>query len=381
MKKVIVIGGNHHNTLAVLRSLGERGIKSSLIVHTGDKHPFTTYCKYVERSIILRSYDGIENAMYDLKNNNDKPVVIACSDRVSSYLDQNWDDLSKDFILPGGGKTGIITSLMDKEAMGHLASECGLTIPKSWIAEPSCYNSDLYEYPCVVKPLISIEGSKSDIYVCNSKKELERCMSEIRCSKVQIQYYIDKDFEFQLIGCSLNKGEIVIIPGASVILRQPQNTNTGFLKYIPLCDFQYEEESCRSFLKSTNYSGLFSIEFLRGKDDKDYFMEINFRNDGNSICVTASGMNLPLIWYLYNSGLSYEDELCYDKMKRVLVMPEFDDFHFVRTREIGFAAWIKDVRRTDRFMEFSKKDPMPFLQKLKTLLLIKFGLERYEDFN
>ena len=71
------------------------------------------------------------------------------------------------------------------------------------------------------------------------------------------------------------------------------------------------------------------MEFLRGKDGKDYFMEINFRNDGNSICVTASGMNLPYIWYLYNSGLSYEKELCYETMHGVIVMPEFDDFVIV----------------------------------------------------
>ena len=31
-REVVVIGGNHHNTLSILRSLGEKGIKSLLIV-------------------------------------------------------------------------------------------------------------------------------------------------------------------------------------------------------------------------------------------------------------------------------------------------------------------------------------------------------------
>ena len=32
-REVVVIGGNHHNTLSILRSLGEKGIKSLLIVN------------------------------------------------------------------------------------------------------------------------------------------------------------------------------------------------------------------------------------------------------------------------------------------------------------------------------------------------------------
>ena len=115
------------------------------------------------------------------------------------------------------------------------------------------------------------------------------------------------------------------------------------------------------------------MEFLRGKDGKDYFMEINFRNDGNSICVTASGMNLPYIWYLYNCGDPYTEELCYDKMKEVLIMPEIDDFHNVRTRQISLFHWLNDVRRTDCFMEFSKHDQRPFWAKIKSLIFMRLG--------
>lgn len=381
MPEVIIIGGNHHNTLAILRSLGERGISSNLIVITGDKKPFTTYSKYVKRCVVLQSYDGIKEAMYKIKVGSDKPVVIACSDRVSSYLDENKNDLCPFFLLPGAKIQGRITHLMNKDTMAMLATECGICVPKSWVKETRNAEVDEVEYPCIVKPLASIVGSKSDIFICSNKQELTDCLSKIKSARVQIQKYIEKDFEFQLIGCSLNGGETVIIPGASIILRQPKNTNTGFLKYVPKRDFKFEENLCRSFLKATQYSGLFSMEFLRGKDGKDYFMEINFRNDGNSICVTASGMNLPYIWYLYNCGLPYTEELCYDKMKEVLVMPEFEDFHNVRTRQISIFHWLKDVKRTDRFMEFSKHDQRPFWAKLKTLIFIHLGLEKSVEMN
>ena len=89
-------------------------------------------------------------------------------------------------------------------------------------------------------------------------------------------------------------------------------------------------------------------------------MEINFRNDGNSICVTASGMNLPYIWYLYNSGIPIDKELCFEAMKEVLVMPEFNDIGNAIHRRISWGKWLDDVKRTDRFMEFSKRDQKPF---------------------
>lgn len=379
-RQVIVIGGNHHNTLAILRSLGEKGVHSSLIVLTGDKKPFTTYSKYIKRSIILRSYEGIKDAMYELKEADEKPIVIACSDRVSSYLDLNRDELREHFLLPESDKQGRITELMEKNKMSNLAAECGFQIPYSVVLDTHQYDTSYIEFPCIIKPLSSIEGTKSDIFVCNNEKEFIQKMSLVRCPKVQVQQYIDKDIEYQLIGLSLKGGEEVIIPGASVILRQPENTNTGFLKYIPKCGFNYEENICKDFLKATRYSGLFSLEFLRGKDGKDYFMEINFRNDGNSICVTASGMNLPYIWYLYNCSYPYLDELNYDGMREVFVMPEIEDFHNVMIGKLSLWQWLRDIKKTDRFMEYSKYDQSPFWQKLKTLLMIHLGLEKNNPF-
>lgn len=381
MNEVIVIGGNHHNTLAILRSLGERGVMPSLIVLTGDRKPFTTYSKYIKKSIVLNSYEGLQDAMFALAGNDSKPVVIACSDKVSSFLDQNRDKFSPFFILPGAVMQGRITSLMNKEIMSDLAFKSGMNIPKSWVVDIKDCIIDKVEYPCIVKPLVSIAGSKNDIFVCYNKIDLENFLKTIKCEKVQIQKYIDKSIEYQLIGCSLNGGEQIIIPGASVILRQPKNTNTGFLKYLPKKYFPFNEEDCKRFIKATGYSGLFSLEFLKDKDGVDYFMEINFRNDGNSICVTASGMNLPYIWYLHCCGHAIDSELSYDNMKEVYVMPEFDDFHFVKTGELSLFKWIKDIRKTDRFMEFSKDDQKPFWQKLKKLILIRLKLIKQINFD
>ena len=335
-REVVVIGGNHHNTLSILRSLGEKGIKSLLIVLSPyDPKPFVGYSKYIQKKIVVTNINEISSAMYSLHTTAEKAIVIACNDCISSYLDMNHNNLSKDFVLPGSKDEGMIISTANPEF-------------------------ESITYPCISKPLVSKNGSKSDIVICEDESALRKYLNHCRCDKIIIQEYISKDIEFQLIGCSIKEGDKIIIPGVSIILRQPMNGNTGFLRYFPIKEFTYDKSSCFEFIRSTGYSGLFSVEFIRDKTGTDYFMEINFRNDGNSICVTASGMNLPYIWYLYNCGENIESELCYDSMREVLVMPEFQDFKNVKHRQISLSNWLKDVKKTDRFMVFSKHDQKPF---------------------
>lgn len=360
-KDVIVIGGNHHNTLAVLRSLGEKGLKVKLIVISADYKPYVCYSKYIERYLVINNEEDIFQSLYKLYAGPEKAIIIACADGVASYLDLHRNDLICDFILPCAKEEGRITYLMNKDIMARLAENMGIATPKSWIINNTSHMEiEGIEFPCIIKPLASANGSKSDISICDNLEQLRAFLKTCQCEELQIQKYISKEIEYQLIGCSLNGGEDIIIPGASIILRQPRNTNTGYLRYLPKNQFKFNEKACKDFLKATGYSGLFSMEFLRDKQGHDYFMEINFRNDGNSICVTASGMNLPYIWYLANTGQVYDSELCYDDMKSVFVMPEFNDVVNVIYGRISLTQWLKDVLMTNRFMEFSKHDQKPF---------------------
>lgn len=391
MSNVIVIGSNHHNTLSVLRAFGEycpvysnreknesqnesNKINVSLILVCTAKYPYVKYSKFYSSCNIIDNVHKLPDLLLSTYIMNEKPVIIACSDAIASILDLNFRKLSKYFIVPGSNIQGKLTALMDKGFMTALAKQSGFNVPHS--IEIS--TSDLTEktiknlsYPCITKPVVSINGTKSDIFIFHSPLEFINNLKKIDSDKIQIQTYIDKKIEYQLIGCSLNGGETVIIPGASVLIRQPHNTNTGFLKFIP--NFKANIESCKLLLKEANFSGLFSMEFLRGKDGIDYFMEINFRNDGNAICMTASGINLPYIWLEHNSGKEISTYIASCEMKEILVMPEFSDIKNVFNGSISIFKWIKDIWKTDCFMEFCKNDQKPFwiyiAQKLKLMKL------------
>lgn len=109
------------------------------------------------------------------------------------------------------------------------------------------------------------------------------------------------------------------------------------------------------------------MEYLRDKQGEDYFLEINMRNDGNGICVTGAGVNLPWIWYQYCVGGDYKKEIR-NKVEDIFVMPEFDDVMLLLKGRVSFAVWLKDYRRTSTFMEYCDKDPKPYSVRKKQFI-------------
>lgn len=363
MNKVIVIGGDHHNTLGVIRGLGERGIHPDAIIISLSTMTFVDASKYIENSWIIKDDSEIVDLLLSLYNNEkEKPVVICCSDISSGVIDDNKDKLAPYFNLPGAEEQGHISALMSKKRMAELALEVGLNIPQTtYIDNPNTELSQI-KLPCIIKPLESRNGKKTDIAICKTFDELKKYAASNNLCNDQIQDFIDKDFEYQLMGCS-TKSE-VIIPGVSKILRPCKGSNTSFLHYTPLEEGFCEIEKCKEFVQRTRYHGLFSLEFLRDKNGKDYFMEINFRNDGNAICVTAAGMSLPYIWYLDCLEKDYSQEKN-KEIKHVYVMPDMAELKLLVTRQISLIDYISDFLKTNRFMEYDKKDTKPFWKLIK----------------
>lgn len=381
MQLPIIIGGNHHNTLGVIRSLGQKGLKSFVVILSNGSTSFVLKSKYVQQGFIVESCDKIIDLLLNkFKTKNYKHILIACNDTVSSLIDQNRNLLEPYFIVPGCKQEGLVTFFMDKNRMCQRAVEFGLNVPQTHVlSKYSIYNGLDIPYPCIIKPLESRGTSKSDICLCYNQQELSNKLS---AKDVLVQQYIDKQFEFQFIGCSLNGGENIIIPGLSIILRQPSTTNTGFLHYRALdSTFSTTLERTKMFIQSIGYSGLFSVEFLRDKDGKDFFMEINFRNDGNSIAVTNAGVNLPYLWYLNAIGHDFQDEPT--KVREEYVMPEFAELSLLSQGVISLWDFIKDMYKATSFMDYASYDIKPtngwgnYLKQLP-YSLIKYCISKFK---
>lgn len=358
---VIVIGGGHHNTLGVVRALGERGYGVDLVTIGGEKEKYVSSSRYVKYHHALPSVKDLADYLLNREHKcgERKEVVVSCADSVTECLNNHRDSLALYYHLPGNNKQGEMIRLADKTNMISMASKCGLQAPTVWVMPEDFHK---VSFPCITKSFVSSHGGKDDVRIFYDKEKwiefYETCKDEIF-----VQPFIEKKEEVQFIGCSLNGGEEVVIPGMTRILRSQPNTNTGFLEYGPIDSF-YEETVTKSkqFIKECEYSGLFSIEFIRSKDDQVYFLEINFRNDGNAWCVTAAGVNLPVIWVKACEGENYNEEL--SVVRKIIVMPEFQDFKLVLQHKVSLWQWFRDLRRTDSFLDWNRKDKRPFFRYL-----------------
>lgn len=363
MTKIVVFGTDHHNTLGVIESLGIKGIKSDVIILSSKKWAYVLKSKYVNNGWICKRSEDVVSCLYaNCISDKKKVPIIATSDLTACILDENHLSLEEHFFLPNAIPPGSLAQKMSKKYMSELAVKVGLNVPKTWIIENKEIPDDIV-YPCITKAISSVEGTKDNISICNNKSDLTRFLSnKTHCKKIQIQKYVDKAFEFQFLGCSLNSGDIIIIPGRTHINRPNGLDNTFFLSF-DLIEQELTEtvSKVKSFIKETGYSGPFSVEFLRDKyDKKNYFTEMNFRNDGNAICVTKAGMNIPYIIYLYYTNGNYLEEINNSCIRQIYLLPEFYYFKRMLAGEFGFKEWLKNVRKADVCTTYFKNDKKPF---------------------
>ena len=383
-KKVIVVGGNHHNTLGVIRSLGRAGLAPFVILTSGNGDSFVLKSKYIQKSWVVKgSNEALDLVQKGFASEKDKCVLIACHDIISSVFDMNREILLPGFFVPGTKMQGRITHLMNKKTMGELAALMGLHVPETTVCNKTTViqlNNSIF--PCITKPVDSKSGSKDEIVICKTKDELIAFISKHNKDYV-VQHFIDKLYEFQLIGCSLKEGEEIIIPGVSVILRQTKSSNTGFLQYTYLDDsYKQTIEASKAFIREIEYSGLFSVEFIRDKNGKDYFMEMNFRNDGNTISVANAGVNLPYIWYLSCIGADYQKEI--KPIHEEFVMPEFAELALYKQGIISRKDLRQDMKKATSYMDYAPDDPKPTdgwnnYKKQKRFSMVKHWKHRLFD--
>lgn len=362
MNKYLIIGGDHHNTLGLIESIAEKKIKPYVIIIDSVKHSYikhsNAYAKFWEFS---NQDDVIKCMKKEFAAEKEKVIVISASDNVSCLLDLHYDELCDKFVLPLCKKEGELNYWISKDTMSGLAKKVGLTIPEKFIIEDGIIPEGVI-YPCITNAISSVEGSKENIAVCQNEKELKAFLrGKQHCKTIVAHRFIDKEYEFQLMGVSLNHGEDVIITGRTHIDRPRGIDNTFFLKFQE-CESEFDEtiKKCKDFTKAVGYQGPFSIEFLKGKDGKHYFMEMNFRNDGNAICQTVAGVNVPYIWYLYGVGGNWKKEIENSKIRSMYLMPEIQQVKFWLQGEVYFKELIRDFKRADKWITYFKNDKKPF---------------------
>ncbi len=366
--KIVIIGGDHHNTLGLVRSYGIKGIKADVILIGPTVDGFVLKSKYVGEGFRVQSPQEAVDCLINHYGNDDGIVVVqTSSDEAGAALDDAIEIIPSRIKIPNA--KGRLSYLMNKDNMCQVAKSVELNVPQYTLVHPAEIVDKVdggIIYPCITKAISSLDGGKSDTTICHSAHELIAFLKKgHRCPNVIVEQFIEKEIEFQFFGLSLNGGEDIIIPGHSHIHR-PGIQNEYYFPYIENDEsFADTLSKAKDFIKKAKYSGLFSVEFLRGKDGKDYFLEMNFRNDGNAICVTDAGFNLPYVWYLYQTGGDYQSELSKSQFKAIEFCPDVIYFYHMMNGELSFKEWYHTTKRSNSFTMFYKGDNKPFWYNMK----------------
>lgn len=372
--KVILIGGNHHNGLGLARSFGVNGIKPyGVIVGEGAEHGFVRKSKYWAKTWAIKSDDEIvEFLLNAFQNEKEKPVVIPYSDGAAEEIDLNLDRLKEHFLLPSiGEQQGKIAELMDKQKQVEFAQTYGIPMAKSCVVDLNDIRlpEDMI-YPCIVKPVVSAEGEKSDIRKCDTETQTVAYLQELRekgYHRFLVQEYLIYDTEYLMVGsisgqnqCWFNSKKIRVWPvvgGSSSCLQVTSENNV-----------QEFFDEVRNAFGQVGYDGIFDVEALR-VGEKIYLNEINWRNSGTIYSVFGSKVYYPVNWYYWKTENQSPENFirtCLDDT--VYTMDESLDLRHVACGNITLRQWLNDKKKARAFAIWDATDLKPTMVQYFHLL-------------
>ena len=375
----VVLGQEHYNPLGIVRTLGESGIRPTVIVYGGREMRLTSKSKYAAHVCAVQT---IEEAYKELLSfvsrcGGVKPFVLTSDDTAESFLDEHYDELRDQAYFFNAGKAGEVTSLMDKKAILSIAEAHGLNVLKAVVTERGAVPEGL-EYPVITKAITPTMGAwKSDMHICRDEAELRRAFESIRSDKVLVQKYIVKKNELCMEGFAGPGGRDMMVTIASTYNYYLPMSYSPYMTVRNLDNPQLEVR-LRELIADIGFTGVFEIEFLEDEDGKLWFGEVNFRNSTWSYASTCAGMPLALMWADSQLTGKVNHALLCKVPDDFTAMVELDDCRErVKKGKATLSAWFSDFKKADcRYYLGRHGDYAPVASMLGGVLLRKLHLAR-----
>lgn len=296
MARVLVLDAELKTMLAVIRSLGKRGIQVVAVSQGKMGGYFSKYCwKRIDLS------DFPEN----VKSEAIKRIIEI--DKINSIFAHLETTILSAAKLAEETKAKIIAPpidtlkfLTDKYKVIKLAENLGIKVPKTRVV---CKDEDIstvtedFDFPFIAKTATEINlppGPGSRYILVKDKKDLEIFKKFIdKNNKVLVQEYVTGH------GCGIGglfyNGKPVAV-GGHKRLREAFKTggpSTLAVSYIDKKALKFSLD----LMKELKYSGFGMVEFKISEDGEPYLMEINPRIWGTFPLYIKSGLDLPYLAY------------------------------------------------------------------------------------
>lgn len=354
-RKYIIFFADGLNPLGVIRSLGQKGIKTDVII---DKFaPIIDTSKYIGRVFFAESNeDAYKILTENYRNEVLKPVLFFTYEGNSNFCDELYDELKDKYIFYNAGKKGELTRLSNKEVQCQLAKECGIKVPLYEIL----HKGDLPKqvpYPVITKTLTSTEsGWKKDMIVCQNEQELLQAYTEILADDIMVEEYIDAPNEFDLKGFSINGGEQIYFTYQKTW--KYKDPAKRWLMYFEPCYNEDIKEQLTAMIRKAKYSGIFDAEFMQKENGELVFLEVNWRTGMFNYNHTFAGVNLPYLW----AKSTIDGKIDFDNIKPTISSyTAFDEMSFSDVLRHPSCAllWFKTLKQADVLFYYHLDDKKP----------------------
>ncbi len=404
MASVLVTDGHFRKTLAVVRSLGRKGIS----VTVGERTFLNTsfFSRYCTQRLIYPSPrrfpdQFIEFLLREIRKNRydclfpmeEETLLLVAKyqSEISRYTYLLISDLKK------------VEFVRDKRNLMKFAEKIGVPAPRTFYAPPSCtlplegggegggapfliqgkgmdqlnFSLDSIPLPAVIKPRIS-SGSFGIVYVKKREDLLPSYES------------VHQQFSFPLIQEWIPDGGGTY--GFSALFDEASNIKAAFihqkLRMYPVqggpstlregVEYPQIMQLGLSLLKSLNWVGVGMVEFkVDPRDGIPKLMEVNPRFWGSLQLAIVSGVDFPYLILRMARGEKFEPVLSYKVGKRCRWLLLGDILHFLNNPN-RFHLHPPFFRFFDPHTSYdilSKEDPLPVLGSAATLFTFLYDPE------
>lgn len=356
--RAIVLSEDHYNALGIIRSLGEAGFSVDLILTTEAKHTYVDKSRYVT-NVIRVSHDDqmILEAINLFSNNCEKPYLFPLSDYTAMIVDKNARYFNENIVCPQ--MNGEMQTYQDKINSKELAKKCGMKTAK-YVRYAIGDDMNWTIFPAIIKPLVSQEGSKSDITIVDNLEELNEALlrfGEKHYKQLLIEEYLTGENEHmvEVLGCVFN-GNVFIGGIVKKVREFPMKRGSTSYAQIVSEHEGVDLVLVNDYIKKTNFDGLFDVEF-KYVDGSGYFIECNFRNGAPGYAFTQVGCNLAENWILGKNG---KELRTVNYNSNMFFMCEQTDILNALKREVKLNQWIKEYL-SSRKVFFIMNDMRPVI--------------------
>jgi len=381
----VVVGGDFHG-LAIVRSLGRRGIP---VVVVDDEFSIARFSKYTTRAVhapSLRKEKEVVGFLLELskKMNLTGWVLFPTRDELVAAFSRYKAPLSEVFRVPTP-EWEVTKWAWNKWNTYCMAQKLGIPIPQTWCPR-TLEDIDRIdaEFPLGVKPSVKEDffyATKAKAWRANGREELRdlfgRASSHVGSNEVLVQEIIPGDGTCQFSSCMFMKDGVALGSMEAQRWRQHPPEFGRAATFVESVDLPVVVEPTLRFLRAINYYGLAEVEYKRDPRDGKYkLLDVNARTWGFQALGSPAGVDFPYMLYSDQVGESVEISHGHPGVGWIRMVTD------IPTSILGICAGRLDLQTYLRSLQefkiesvYSSEDPLPSLAEIALLpyLAVKRG--------